>query len=227
MTKVAVVTGGAGAIGGAIARRLEESGHRIVVVDREAEVSCDLGNVDEVRGAAKRILEEHGGVDVLVHAAAISGVGTLEDFDLERWRLVQTVNVESLMLLAHAFAPGMRERKYGRIISVASNTFWDPPGPHMLAYVASKGTVIGLTRVLAKELGADGVAIMAVAPGLTRTPISKDAPAEEFALVESLQGLKRPLVPDDVAQTVAFLATEGAIALTGQTLITDGGLVFA
>jgi 3-oxoacyl-[acyl-carrier protein] reductase len=227
MSPVAVVTGGAGAIGGAIARRLEEDGHTAVVVDRAGEVPCDLGSIDEVRDAAQRVLDLHGRVDVLVHAAASFDRFTIEQFDSDAWRGVQAVNVESLLLLAQAFTPGMRERGFGRIISIVSNTFWNPPTADLLAYVASKGALIGVTRVLAKALGADGIAAIAVAPGLTRTPGTTEVTEEEFAAVQSVQSLARPLVPDDVAETVGFLATREAAALTGQTLITDGGLVFA
>jgi NAD(P)-dependent dehydrogenase (short-subunit alcohol dehydrogenase family) len=226
MTGVAVVTGGAGAIGGSIVRRLEEDGHTVVVLDRAGEVPCDLGSADEVRDAARRILDVHGRCDVLVHAAAAFDRFTIEQFDLDAWRRMQAVNVESLLLLAQAFTPGMREQGFGRIISVVSNTFWSPPSPDLVAYVASKGALVGITRSLAKALGPDGIGVMAVAPGLTRTPGSSTAPDAEFAAVEAQQALPRPLTPDDAAAAVAFLARRDAAALTGQTLITDGGLVF-
>ncbi|WP_028058903.1 SDR family NAD(P)-dependent oxidoreductase [Candidatus Solirubrobacter pratensis] len=227
MTSVAVVTGGAGAIGGAIARRLEEDGHTVVVVDRAAELSCDLGSAEEVRDAARRVLDLHGRCDVLVHAAAAFDRFTIDQFEPDTWRHVQAVNVESLLLLAQAFAPGMRERGFGRIISVVSNTFWSPPSPDLLAYVASKGALVGITRSLAKALGPDGIAAMAVAPGLTRTPGTSAIPEAEFEAVASQQALARPLIPDDVAETVGFLAGRHSAALTGQTLITDGGLVLS
>jgi 3-oxoacyl-[acyl-carrier protein] reductase len=227
MTSVAVVTGGAGAIGGAIARRLEKDGHTAVVLDRAGEVPCDLGDADGVRDAAQGVLDAHGRCDVLVHAAAAFDRATLDQFAPEAYRRVQAVNVESLLLLAQAFTPGMRERGFGRIVSIVSNTFWSPPREDLLAYVASKGAVIGATRVLAKALGADGIAVMAVAPGLTRTPGTTEVSEEEFAAVEAIQALTRPLTADDVAETVAFLARREAAALTGQTLITDGGLVLA
>lgn len=222
---VAVVTGGAGAIGGTIVRRLQDDGHTVVILDRTGEIECDLGDTEDVRAAAQRVLELHGRCDVLVHAAATFERFTLDELDLDVWRRVQAVNVESLLLLAEAFVPGMRERGFGRIISIASNTFWSPPTPDLLAYIASKGAVIGLTRTLAKALGPDGIAVTAVAPGLTQTPATSAGQAAEFAQTVPRQALPRPLVPDDVAATVAFLATAPAAALTGQTLITDGGLV--
>jgi NAD(P)-dependent dehydrogenase (short-subunit alcohol dehydrogenase family) len=222
--RVAVVTGGAGAIGGAIVARLARD-HTVVVLDRAGEVAVDLGEPDDVRRAADLVLERHGGCDVLVHAAAMVGMEPFDELGLDVWRRVQAVNVESALLLAQAFAPGMRDRGFGRVIFVVSNTFWSPPGAHMLAYIASKGALIGMARALAVGAGADGIAVTAVAPGLTHTPATADIPAAEFADAEAHQALPRPLTPDDTAAVVAMLAREDAAALTGQTLTVDGGLV--
>jgi NAD(P)-dependent dehydrogenase (short-subunit alcohol dehydrogenase family) len=222
---VAVITGGAGGIGGAIANALRVDGHQTVIVDRTGDVVCDLADAGQVSSAADAILRVHGRCDVLVHAAGAFDFMTLEEFDLETYRKVQAVNVESMVLLAHAFAPGMRERGFGRIISIVSNTFWLPPAPNRLPYVASKGALIGLTRILAHALGGDGIAVTAVAPGLTRTPGSSVVPEEEFAAVVPQQAMSRALSPEDCAATVAFLARPEASALTGQTITADGGLV--
>jgi NAD(P)-dependent dehydrogenase (short-subunit alcohol dehydrogenase family) len=222
--RVAVVTGGAGAIGGAIAARLTPD-HDVVVLDRTGDVVVDLGDSDAVRRAAAAVLERHHRVDVLVHAAAMVGIVPLDSLELDLWRRVQAVNVESALLLSQAFAPGMRERGFGRVIFIVSNTFWSPPGAHMLAYIASKGALIGLARTLAVELGSHGIAVTAVAPGLTHTPATVNIPAAEFADAEARQALPRPLTPDDAAATVAMLVRDDAAAFTGQTLIVDGGLV--
>jgi 3-oxoacyl-[acyl-carrier protein] reductase len=222
--RVAVVTGGAGAIGGAIAARLAPD-HTVVVLDRAGGVVVDLGDPDDVRRAAAEVLDRHGRVDVLVHAAAMVAFGPFDSFELDVWRKVQAVNVESALLLAQAFAPGMRERGFGRVIFIVSNTFWRPPGIHMLGYVASKGALIGMARTMAVGLGGDGIAVTAVAPGLTRTPASVNVPADEFVDAEGHQALPRPLTPDDTAAVVAMLAGDDAAALTGQTLTPDGGLV--
>jgi 3-oxoacyl-[acyl-carrier protein] reductase len=222
--RVAVVTGGAGAIGGAIAARLAAD-HTVVVLDRSGDVVVDLGEPDDVRRAAKEVLDRYGRCDVLVHSAAMVAFGPFEDFELDVWRKVQAVNVESLLLLAQAFAPGMRERGFGRIVSIVSNTFWQPPGGHMLAYVASKGALVGMTRTLAVGLGSDGIAVTAVAPGLTRTPATGVVPTEEFEAAAARQALPRPLTPEDTAAVVAMLVRDEAAALTGQVLTVDGGLV--
>jgi NAD(P)-dependent dehydrogenase (short-subunit alcohol dehydrogenase family) len=222
--RVAVVTGGSGAIGGAIAARLAR-GHTVVVLDRTGDVVVDLGDPDDVRQAADAVLDRYGRCDVLVHSAAMVAFGPFEGFELDVWRQVQAVNVESALLLTQAFAPGMRDRAFGRVIFIVSNTFWRPPGAHMLAYVASKGALIGLARTLAVGLGGDGIAVTTVAPGLTRTPATDVVPTAEFDDVAAHQALPRPLTPDDTAAVVAMLAGDDSAALTGQTLMVDGGLV--
>jgi 3-oxoacyl-[acyl-carrier protein] reductase len=222
--RVAVVTGGAGAIGGAIVARLAPD-HTVVVLDRTGDVVVDLGDTDDVRRAAELVLDRHGRCDVFVHAAATFKSGPLEQVKLDAWRQVQAVNVESALLLTQAFAPGMRDRGFGRVIFIVSNTFWSPPDGQMLSYVASKGALIGMARTLAVGLGGDGIAVTAVAPGLTRTPASAARAAAEFADTEAHMALHRPLTPDDTAAVVAMLARDEAEALTGQTLTADGGLV--
>jgi 3-oxoacyl-[acyl-carrier protein] reductase len=226
MRGVAVVTGGAGAIGGAIVRRLADDGHVPVVLDREGDVPVDLADADQVRAAAATVLERHGRCDVLVHAAAAFDRAPLDALDLDTWRRVQAVNVEAALLLAQAFAPGMAAAGGGRVVLVVSDTVWGPPSADMVAYVTSKAALVGLTRALAVGLGGDGIAVAAVAPGLTPTPAARDGvPAEVFAGVRARQALARDLQPDDVARTVAFLTGEGGAALTGQVLCVDGGLV--
>src|SRR6266403_625030 len=222
--RVAVVTGGAGAIGGAIVSRLALD-HSVVVLDRTGDVVVDLVDPDDVRRAAEAVLDRYGRCDVFVHSAAMVAFGPFDEFDLDVWRQVQAVNVESALLLTQAFAPGMQDRGFCRVIFIVSNTFWSPPDGQMLPYVASKGALIGMARTLAVGLGGDGIAVTAVAPGLTRTPASATRAAAEFADTEAHMALDRPLTPDDTAAVVAMLARDEAEALTGQTLTADGGLV--
>src|SRR5246500_4990792 len=196
--RVAVVTGGAGGIGSAIVARLAPE-HTVVVLDRTGDVVVDLADADDVRRAAELVLDRYGRCDVFVHAAATFAFGPLEQVELDVWRRIQAVNVESALLLTQAFVRGMRERAFGRVIFIVSNTFWSPPDGNMLPYVASKGALIGMTRTLAVGLGADGIAVTAVAPGLTRTPASTARSETEFAETKARQSLPRTLMPDDTA----------------------------
>jgi NAD(P)-dependent dehydrogenase (short-subunit alcohol dehydrogenase family) len=224
--RVAVVTGGAGAIGSAIAAELAAAGHTVVSLDQASDPPVDLARSDQVRAAAADVLHRHERCDVLVHAAAAFDKADLAAVDLVAWRHVQAVNVEAALLLAQAFVPGMATRGFGRIIFVVSDTVWSPPAADMLAYVTSKGALVALGRALAVAHGADGIAVTSVAPGLTDTPAAREGrPGAAFDDVRSRQALPRTLVPGDVAATVAFLASDGAAALTGQTLCVDGGLV--
>ena len=224
--RVAVITGGAGAIGSAIASALRRSGHQTVVVDRAGDVICDLASQESTRQAAAAVLARYGRCDVLVHCAAAFDQGALGDVDLATWRHVQAVNVESALWLAQAFTPGMAERGFGRIVLIASDTVWSPPSPVLLPYIASKGALLAIMRTLAVALGPGGIAVSAVAPGLTDTPPARAAnPGEAFDATVARQALKRRLTPDDTAAAVASLASDGAAAMTGQVLCTDGGLV--
>jgi NAD(P)-dependent dehydrogenase (short-subunit alcohol dehydrogenase family) len=224
--RIAVITGGAGAIGSAVASALRRSGHQTVVMDRTGDVVCDLSSEQSTRQAAAEVLERYDRCDVLVHCAAVFGQGDLANVDLGTWRLVQAVNVESPVLLAQAFAPGMAERGFGRIVFITSDTVWAPPTPVLLPYIASKGALLGIMRTLAITLGPHGIAVSAVAPGLTDTPPARAVnPDEVFDATVAKQALKRRLTPDDTAAAVAYLASDGAAAMTGQVLCADGGLV--
>jgi 3-oxoacyl-[acyl-carrier protein] reductase len=226
MTRVAVITGGAGAIGSAIVSALGAAGHETVVLDREGGIPVDLARQCEVNAAAATLLARHGRCDVLVHAAACFDQATLADVDLDTWRRVQAVNVEAALWLCQALVPGMAARGFGRIVFITSDTVWDPPAPELLPYVASKAALEGVARSLARSLGAGGITVNCVEPGLTRTPAAEAGiPAEAFEAVRARQALPRSLVPEDVAGVVAFLASDASGALTGQTLCADGGLV--
>jgi NAD(P)-dependent dehydrogenase (short-subunit alcohol dehydrogenase family) len=226
MTRVAAVTGGAGAIGGAIAAGLRAAGHEVVILDRDGDPPVDLSETNAVRAAAAAVLDRYGRCDVLVHAAAAFDRAPLSELDPQMWRRVQAVNVESAVWLAQALAPGMAGRGFGRIVFVVSDTIWDPPAGDLLAYVASKAALVGVARTLARSLGRDGITVNCVAPGLTPTPAAvAGTPPEAFAAVRARQAIGRDLKPGDIAAAVAFLVSDGAGAVTGQTLCLDGGLV--
>jgi NAD(P)-dependent dehydrogenase (short-subunit alcohol dehydrogenase family) len=224
---VAVVTGGAGAIGSAIGHALEADGLRVAVIDRTGDITADLSSESSARAAGAAVLEQYGRCDVFVHCAAAFDQSDLAHLDAATWRHVQAVNVESPLWLTQAFVPGMAERGFGRIIFVISNTLWKPPTPVLLPYVASKGALVGIMRTLAVTLGPDGIAVAAVAPGLTDTPGSRTVNTDEqFDAAVNDQALKRRLTSADTAAAVSFLASEGAAAMTGQVLCADGGFIF-
>lgn len=137
--RVAVVTGGSGAIGSAIVHALRSAGHRTIVLDLEGDIYVDLSDEQSTRRAAAQVLDRHGHCDVFVHCAAAFDTASLQDLDAATWRRVQAVNVESALWLAQAFTPGMAQRGFGRIVFITSDTLWEPPAPVLLPYVASKG----------------------------------------------------------------------------------------
>ncbi|WP_434106078.1 SDR family NAD(P)-dependent oxidoreductase [Paraburkholderia caffeinilytica] len=237
--RVAIVTGAAGGLGERFALRLAASGHELVLTDREpcdalaAQISavggrattlaCDLADPARVERFAAQVLEKVGKVDVLVNNAAFMPMAQLASITAALWRQIMTVNVDAPFLLAQAFSIGMAERRWGRIVNLASSTVWGPP-PGMSAYVSSKMAVIGLTRALAAELGAHGITVNAISPGLTRHAGSAtNLPAEAFDTVRARQFIPRTELPDDLTGALAFLASDDARFVTGQVLNIDGG----
>ncbi|WP_410675875.1 SDR family NAD(P)-dependent oxidoreductase [Amycolatopsis sp. cmx-4-68] len=237
---VALVTGSARGIGAALAVRLAAEGAAVAVVDMgnpddtvqhiatsggrargyRADIT-DNGRIDALRGDIERDL---GVVDILVNNAGIYPQTPFEDVDDDEWRRVFAVNVDAPRALARSFLPPMRAGSWGRVISIASNAIaLQVPG--QAHYLASKMAVIGLTRALATEYGEHGVTVNAVAPSAVRTPGTAAIPEEGFAALASMQSIKRTSVPDDLAGTVAFLASDDAAFITGQTLFVDGGMV--
>jgi 3-oxoacyl-[acyl-carrier protein] reductase len=225
-SRTAVITGGAGAIGSAIVGALRATGHQTVVLDRTGDVEVDLSDEQSTRRAAAEVIERYGRCDVFVHCAAAFDPARLQDLDAATWRHVHAVNVESALWLAQAFTPGMAERTFGRIVFITSDTFWDPPADVLLPYIASKAALTGVMRSLSRALGPDGISVTAVAPGLTDTAAAHAINSEEtFDTTVAKQSLNRRLTPADTAAAVAFLASDGAAAMTGQVLCADGGLV--
>jgi len=222
---VALVTGGAGFIGSAIVGALEASGHRVVVLDRHGQPAVDLADEHAVRTVARGILRDFGRCDVVVHAGVAFERASLAELDAGLMRKLMSVNVESVVWLLQELTPAMSARGFGRVVLLVSDTFWDPPPvPDLLPYIISKGALIGAARSLARSLGGSGITVNCVAPGMTPPPAGGMGP-DIVEAVRRRQALPRTLVPNDVAQVVAFLARAESQALTGQTLCPDGGLV--
>jgi NAD(P)-dependent dehydrogenase (short-subunit alcohol dehydrogenase family) len=241
--RVAVVTGAASGIGQAYARRLAEDGADIAIADisfaeeTEAFVAmagrqvlskiCDVSSQESVNAFARATLEHFGRVDILVNNAGIYPTSSFAETDFALWRKVLAINLDGAFLMCKAFVPSMQKRRWGRIINITSGTVWLPT-PLLLAYISSKAAIIGLTRSLATELGAEGITVNAIAPGLVKTQSNASGPHPQedfFARTIAQQAIKRQQLPEDLVGTVSFLASDDAAFLTGQTISVDGGVV--
>jgi len=246
--RIAVVTGGAVGLGRAFAQRLAHDGAHIVIADVQAAdetvrlveaegrealaCRCDVSAPDSVAALKAAVEKRFGRCDILINNAGIYPVQSFDEMEFADGRRVMAINLDGGFLTASAFAPGMKQRGWGRIVNLASNTF-GMVLPGFTHYIASKGGMIGFTRALATELGPHGVTVNAIAPSLTRTPgtlarkprgATKD---DDYRDVANRQAIKQPQQPADLVGTVSFLTSDDAAFITGQTLYVDGGMVRA
>ena len=232
MSRVAVVTGAAGAIGSAVCACLSAGGDTVVGLDTAADPShvdaevlaCDVADEESVAAAFDAIRHRHGDPTVLVNNAGVTGSGGVEDESPEVWRRIIDVNLTGAYLCARQAVAGMAAAGGGRIVNIASvnGRFGGSPlsGP---AYAASKGGLITLTRFMALHHAADGITVNAVAPGPHDTPMW-DAldPAWRERILATVPG-EAPGDPDDLAAAVAFLCGPHAGYITGATIDVNGG----
>lgn len=222
MPRKAVVTGGMSGLGAECARRLAADGIEVVRLDLsgDADVVVDVTDHEAVDAAASRI----GAVDILVNSAGIVGPTDRPLWEVEpaEWRRTMDVNATGVFNACRAFAPGMRERGWGRIVNIAS-VAGKEGNPFMSPYSASKAAVIGLTKSLGKELATDGVLVNAIAPALFATPMNDDESEESLEYMLSMIPMHRVGQPAEVAELVAWLASDRVSFSTGAVYDISGG----
>ncbi|QKJ57835.1 SDR family oxidoreductase [Serratia fonticola] len=240
-----VVTGAARGLGRSFAAAVAQAGASVVMCDILAEELQDSAASLREQGAqveaqvidlasphsitaAFSAIAKGGAIDGLVNNAAMAtGVGgkTMMEYDIELWDKVMQVNVRGTWLVSQAAVPLLAQTAHAKIVNVASDTaLWG--APKLMAYVASKGAIISMTRSMARELGPQGICVNAIAPGLTRVEATEYVPAERHQLYEQGRALAGAQHPDDVTGSVLYLLSPLADFVTGQLIPVNGGFVF-
>ena len=235
MKRRALVTGGSGAIGAAICRKLAADGFEVIVhgnsnLEGARQVAAEIGSATaiafdvtdaEASRAALEALVEHEPIQVLVNNAGIHDDAAFPGMSREQWRRVLDVSLEGFFNVTQPLVLPMIRTRWGRIVSVTSITA-QIGNRGQVNYAAAKGALHAASRSLAHELGSRGVTVNCVAPGLIDTPMS--AGAFDPAMIERMVPLQRAGRPEDVAAAVAFLAGDGAGYITGQVVPVNGGM---
>jgi NAD(P)-dependent dehydrogenase (short-subunit alcohol dehydrogenase family) len=234
----ALVTGGASGIGAAISRRLAAEAAEVVIADLNAEgarhvaseIGAEAAALDVADApAAVSVVAAHGPFEVLVNNAGTDDFGFFTDLTPERWQRLLAVNLEGVFACTHAVLPGMQAAGYGRIVSIASEA-GRVGSKGSAVYSAAKGGVIAFTKAIARENARFGITANAIAPGPIDTPLLNAA--REFGelgerIIETMKQatqMRRLGTPEEVAAAVAFLASDDASYVTGETLGVSGGL---
>ena len=220
--KVAVVTGAAGTMGRAVVQFLEEDGAKVYGLDLRGEIVCDVTDPE----AVKRTIQGIGQVDILVNNAGILSNNKAEATTPEEWRKVLAANLDSAFLVSQQVIPGMKARRWGRIVntcSLAAKTGGLTAGT---AYAASKGALTSLTFSLARELAPHGVTVNGISPAYVKTPMVTEqlTEAQRQALIAQIP-VGRFCEPEEFAHVVRFLASPLSGFITGEIVDLNGGLV--
>lgn len=236
-----LVTGAARGLGESFARALVAAGARVTISDVLHErgralaaelgqqthyVPIDLLDPEGIRTGVQQAAELMGGLDGLINNAAITNSGgkTMDELPVEVFDRVMDVNVRGTWLVTQAARPHLAAGGEGRVVNIASDTaLWG--APKLLAYVASKGAVIAMTRSMAREMGAEGTTVNAIAPGLTLVEATEYVPQARHDHYLQGRAIQRPQVPEDVHAAALFLLTRASGFVTGQLLPVNGGFV--
>ncbi len=234
----ALVTGGASGIGAAIARRLAAEGAAVVIGDVNVDGAQQVGDEIDAQAtlldvtdpdSAAGVVESHGPFQILVNNAGTDDFAFFTDMTPERWRRLLAINLEGVFACTHAVLPGMQEAGYGRMVNIASEA-GRVGSKGSAAYSAAKGGVIAFTKAIARENARYGVTANAIAPGPIDTPLLNAARGLGDVgerIIETMKAgtqMRRLGSPDEVAAAVAFLASDDASYVTGETLGVSGGL---
>lgn len=243
--RVIIVTGGAKGIGKVYSQRLIEAGARVVIADIDKAANdelaqaiikgggeavsqpTDVASPDSTQAMAKAAIDKWGRIDGLINNASLmSALARRAWFDIpvEEWDRVMAVNLRGIFLCCRAVYPQMKSQGGGKIVNISSGRVWEGT-PNRLHYTASKAGVIGLTRALAREVGADNIAVNAITPGFTQseTQMASTTGAYVGNRAAMNKAFNRPQVPDDLVGAVMFLLSDASNYITGQTLNVDGG----